>query len=121
MRINVLPKGISASTWFRTRVTGLRDHCSTDWAITPPNNDNNNNNNDWTNNNTNNTTNNNWVLLTQGSHISANDALHVGPAMKPYHQSPALFRVAINRKLFMIDISRNFVHKRYETGELAID
>ena len=31
MRINALPKGTSASTWFRTRVTGLRDHCSTNF------------------------------------------------------------------------------------------
>ena len=36
MRISALLKGTSASNWFRTRVTGLRDHCSTDWAITPP-------------------------------------------------------------------------------------
>ena len=36
MRINALPKGTSALTWFRTRVTGLRDHCSTNWAIAPP-------------------------------------------------------------------------------------
>ena len=33
MRINALPKGTSAPPWFQTRVTGLRDHCSTDWAI----------------------------------------------------------------------------------------
>ena len=36
MRINTLPKGTSSSPWFRTRVTGLREHCSTDWAIAPP-------------------------------------------------------------------------------------
>ena len=36
MRINALPKGTRASPIFRTRVTGLRDHCSTDWAIAPP-------------------------------------------------------------------------------------
>ena len=36
MRINALLKGTSASPWFRTRVTRLRDHCSTDWAIAPP-------------------------------------------------------------------------------------
>ena len=35
MRINALPKNTTASTWFRTRVAWLRDHCSTNWAITP--------------------------------------------------------------------------------------
>ena len=42
MRINALPKGTSTSTWFRTRVTGLQDHCSIDWTIAPPQMSNNN-------------------------------------------------------------------------------
>ena len=35
IRINTLPKGTSVSPWFWTQVTGLRDHCSTDWAMAP--------------------------------------------------------------------------------------
>ena len=35
MRINALPKGTSAPPWFWTRVAGLRNHCSTNWAIMP--------------------------------------------------------------------------------------
>ena len=36
MKINALPKGTSASSWFWTRVAGLWDYCSTNWAIAPP-------------------------------------------------------------------------------------